>query len=74
MLYQVLAGRKADSYSMPSSVNKIRPYTFWGDYNLQSVDISGNVSEISGYAFSNCKNLKEISVPYSVNRIDMKAF
>ncbi len=74
VLYQVLAGRKADSYSMPSSVNKIRPYTFWGDYNLQSVDISGNVSEISGYAFSNCKNLKEISVPYSVNRIDMKAF
>ena len=25
VLYQVLAGRKADSYSMPSSVNKIRP-------------------------------------------------
>ncbi len=74
VLYQVLAGRKADSYSMPSSVNKIRPYTFWGDYNLQSVGISGNVSEITGYAFSNCKNLKEVSIPYSVNRIDMKAF
>lgn len=74
VLYQVLAGRKADSYSMPSSVNKIRPYTFWGDYNLQSVSISGNVSEITGYAFSNCKNLKEVSIPYSVNRIDMKAF
>ncbi|MCX4321619.1 MAG: leucine-rich repeat domain-containing protein [Lachnospiraceae bacterium] len=74
VLYQVLAGRKADSYSMPSSVNKIRPYTFWGDYNLQSVTISGSVSEISGYAFSNCKNLKEVSIPFSVNRIDMKAF
>ncbi len=74
VLYQVLAGRKADSYSMPSSVNKIRPYSFWGNYNLQSVDISGNVSEITGYAFSNCKNLKEVAIPYSVNSIDMKAF
>lgn len=74
VLYQVLAGRKADSYSMPSSVNKIRPYTFWGDYNLRNVSISGNVSEITGYAFSNCKNLKEVSIPYSVKSIDMKAF
>ena len=74
VLYQVLAGRKADSYSMPSSVNKIRAYAFWGDYNLRSVAISGNVSEITGYAFSNCKNLKEVNVPYSVKSIDMKAF
>lgn len=74
VLYQVLAGRKADSYSMPSSVNKIRPYTFWGDYNLKSVSISGNVSEITGYAFSNCKNLKDVTIPYAVKRIDMKAF
>ena len=74
VLYQVLSGRKADSYSMPSSVNKIRPYSFWGDYNLQSVSISGNVSEITGYAFSNCKNLKEVTIPYSVNSIEMKAF
>lgn len=74
VLYQVLAGRKADSYSMPSSVNKIRPYSFWGDYNLQNVDISGNVSEITDYAFSNCKNLKEVSIPYSAKSIGMKAF
>ena len=74
VLYQVLAGRKADSYQMPSSVKKIRPYAFWGDYNLQDVSIGGNVEEITGYAFSNCKNLKEVSISYSVNRIDMKAF
>lgn len=74
VLYQVLAGRKADSYSMPSSVNKIRPYAFWGDYNLQDVSIGGNVTEITGYAFSNCKNLKAVDISYSVNRIDMKAF
>lgn len=74
VLYQVLAGRKADSYSMPSSVNKIRPYAFWGDYNLQNASISSNVAEITGYAFSNCKNLKEVTIPYSVKSIDMKAF
>lgn len=74
VLYQVLAGRGGDSYSMPSSVSKIRPYAFWGDYNLQSISISSNVSEITGYAFSNCKNLKEVLIPHSVKGIDMKAF
>lgn len=74
VLYQVLAGRGGSSYNMPSSVSKIRPYAFWGDYNLQSVSISSNVSEITGYAFSNCKNLKEVSIPHSVKGIDMKAF
>lgn len=74
VLYQVLAGRKADYYNMPSSVEKIRPYAFWGDYNLQDVSVSSNVREIPGYAFSNCKNLTEITIPYSVKNIDMKAF
>ncbi len=74
VLYQVLSGRKADSYSMPSSVEKIRPYAFWGDYNLQGVEIGSNAAEIPGYAFSNCKNLKDVTIPYSVKTIDMKAF
>ncbi len=73
-LYQLLAGRRGDSYSMPSSVVKIKPYAFWGDYNLEKVSISSNAKEISAYAFSNCKNLKEADIPYSVKNIDMKAF
>ena len=73
-LYQVLAGRKSDSYAMPSSVEKIKPYAFWGDYNLESVKISSNAKEVSAYAFSNCKNLKNVEIPYSVKNIDMKAF
>ena len=28
-LYQVLAGRAGDSYSMPSTVKTIKPYAFW---------------------------------------------
>lgn len=74
VLYQVLAGRQADDYDMPFSVEKVSPYAFWGDYNLQNVSISSNVKEIPGYAFSNCKNLKSVDIPYSVKSIDMKAF
>ncbi len=74
VLYQVLAGRQADSYEMPVLVEQVKPYAFWGDYNLQNVSVSSNVAEIPGYAFSNCKNLKAIDIPYSVKSIDMKAF
>ncbi len=73
-LYQVLAGRRGAGYVMPGTVSKIKPYAFWGDYNLESVEISSNVKEIPAYAFSNCKNLKDVYVPYSVKNIDMKAF
>ena len=73
-LYQVLAGRKNDTYAMPSSVEKIKPYAFWGNYNLQTVRIGSQVKEISAYAFSNCKNLKNVEISYSVKNIDMKAF
>ncbi|MCH5262231.1 MAG: leucine-rich repeat protein [Lachnospiraceae bacterium] len=73
-LYQVLAGRKNDTYTMPSSVEKIKPYAFWGNYNLQTVRIGSQVKEISAYAFSNCKNLKNVEISYSVKNIDIKAF
>lgn len=73
-LYQVLAGRAGDSYSMPSTVKTIKPYAFWGDYNLREINVGSNVKEIPGYCFSNCKNVKTVTIPYSVNRIDMKAF
>ncbi len=73
-IYQVLAGRKGGSYAMPSTVKAIKPYAFWGDYNLEKVNISSNVKEIPAYAFSNCRNLKNVEIPYSVKNIDMKAF
>lgn len=73
-LYAVLAGRQNGYYAMPSTVSTIRTYTFWGDENLQNVDISSNVSEISAYAFSNCCNLKLVNIPFSVRTISLKAF
>lgn len=74
VLYDVLSGRQETGYTMPSSVDTIKPYAFWGDRYLESVTISGNVEEISAYAFSNCANLKEVNIPYSVRGIGMKAF
>ncbi|MCM1173861.1 MAG: leucine-rich repeat domain-containing protein [Blautia sp.] len=74
VLYALLAGRQNGYYAMPSTVSTIRTYAFWGNRNLQSVDISGNVSEISAYAFSNCCNLKLVNIPYSVRTISLKAF
>ena len=73
-IYQFLAGRKGDSYEIPSGIKTIKPYAFWGDYNLEHVSIGKDVKEIPAYAFSNCKNLKEVEVSFSVKNIDMKAF
>ncbi len=74
VLYALLAGRQNSHYAMPSTVGTISTYAFWGNKNLQSVDISGNVNEISAYAFSNCCNLKLVNIPYSVRTISLKAF
>lgn len=73
-LYAVLAGRIDTAYTMPSTVKKISPYAFWGNKNLQSVSVSGNIGEISAYAFSNCCNLTDVNIPYSVKTISLKAF
>jgi hypothetical protein len=73
-LYQVLAGRKGDSFAVPTSVKTIKPYALWGCYNLEQVEVGSNVKEIPGYAFSNCKNLKNVDIAYSVNTLDMKSF
>lgn len=74
ILYAVLSGRPEDTYKMPVSIKQIKPYAFWGDYNLQSIYVGCNVEEIPGYAFSNCKNLQFVDLPYSVNTLDMKSF
>lgn len=74
ILYALLAGRTKESYIMPSTVEKVQPYAFWGNKNLKNVSISSNVAEIAAYMFSNCANLTEVQIPYSVKNIDMKAF
>ncbi len=73
-LYLVFLGKKPESYSMPSTVEDIAPYAFWGCETIKSVGLSGGLEEIPDYAFANCKSLTGISIPYSVKEIGIKAF
>ena len=74
ILYEMLNGRKGNLYTMPSEVEQIRPYAFWGCDHLWCATLSGNLFEISEYAFSNCSKLTVIEIPYSVRSICLKAF
>ena len=65
-LVQYLAGRPSSMYSMPSSVNMIEEYAFWGASQLSDLSISSSVTEIPEYAFANCIGLVNVVLPYSV--------
>lgn len=73
-LVQYLAGRPKSTYNMPSTVEQIDEYAFWGSNELEKVNISNNVNSIPEYAFSNCKGLNKISLPMSVERINAFSF
>lgn len=72
--YEMLPTRAAEKYTMPGSVENIKPYAFWNVTNLKDVTLGAKLQEIPAYAFSNCKNLESVTIPYSVNRIGLKAF
>ena len=74
ILYGYLNGYESRTYKMPNSVTEIRPYSFWGNTTLNSVQLSSYLEEIPGYAFSFCRGLEEVVIPYSVNTIGAKAF
>lgn len=44
------------------------------EYNVMSVTIPDNVTNIDDYAFSNCANLTSITIPNNVTRIGIAAF
>lgn len=74
VIYQVLAGREADTYMMPNSVTEIKKYAFWGCKNLEEIGLSSYLSEIGDYAFSNASGLESLVLPYSVRSINTKSF
>lgn len=73
-LYLVIPVREKDTYSMPSTVEHIAEYAFWGCTGIKNISLSNSLEEITAYAFSNCKSLQALSVPYSVKSIDLAAF
>ena len=50
------------SVSIPNSVTKIEPYTFYECTSLNDVIISNNVASIAEMAFYNCKNLDTLQI------------
>lgn len=73
-IVEVLQGRKANAYTMPSTVKDIYPYAFYGCRNINTVTCSPYLDLIPAFSFSNCMGLSKVNISYSVNRIDMKAF
>ena len=73
-LVQYLAGKPSTSFTMPSSVEKIGEYAFWGASLLTGVTISSNVKEIPEYAFDNCNGLSVVTLPSSVESLQAYSF
>ncbi len=65
-------GKKATSYTIPNSVNKIDNYAFWG-CQLTDVTIPGSVTSIGTSAFLGSP-LKSVTIPNSVTSIGECAF
>lgn len=61
------------SVTIPSTVNRIADSAFYGNKNIQSVDLSG-VSVIGNDAFRNCVNLKTVSGYDNVSSCGAYAF
>ncbi|MCR5234393.1 MAG: leucine-rich repeat domain-containing protein [Lachnospiraceae bacterium] len=73
-LIQYLAGRTSGMYNMPSSIESIEEYAFWGSPQLTDVSISSKVSEIPEYAFANCSGLTNVVIPYNVKSLQAYSF
>ena len=66
---QYLAGRTKSAYYMPSSVEAIEEYAFWGAGGLTDISISSKIKEIPEYAFANCSGLERVDLPYRVESL-----
>ncbi len=74
ILYCMIPGYSNGEYKMPSAVEEIKNYAFWGCQNLKRVYLGSNVDKIPDYAFENCTALEKAALSYSLRRIGMKAF
>ena len=59
---------------IPSSVTKIKNYSFYGCSSLESITIPNSVTSIGNSAFSSCAGLTNIYIPNSITEIGDYAF
>ena len=74
VLYFVLKGAGLKKVSLPRTVETIMPYAFWGCDTIKEIGLSEYIDYLDDYSLSNLKNLESIVIPYSVERIGLKAF
>ena len=68
-------GNKVTKLTIPSSVDSIGSYAFYGYNDLTSLTIGNSVTSIGASAFSNCTGLMgELTIPNSVTEIGYNAF
>ena len=62
-------------FYLPSTVEKIVQYSFYGCKNLRTIMIpDASVTTIEAYSFQNCEKLSSINIPMSVTSIGNDAF
>lgn len=69
----------ATSFTVPSTVKKIRGYAFaWSNRDpyreLTSITLPFSVTDIGQFAFFNCRNLQSVNFPYGLKTVGDYAF
>ena len=74
IIYALLPGYEKEAFTLPSTVEEIKGYAFWGNPYLSYVKLDSALTNIPAYAFSNCMNLQEVSISLPVRTIEADAF
>ena len=69
ILYYYPIAKKAESFTVPSSVLEIMPSAFNNAQNLKKAELPDGLGKIWHHAFAGCKNLEELTIPESVTVI-----
>lgn len=73
-VFALMPAYEKGAYTLPSTVQEIMGYAFWGNPYLEKVTLGSGLSQVPAYAFSNCVNLREVEIPMAVRGIGAKAF
>ena len=61
-VFALMPAYEKGAYTLPSTVQEIMGYAFWGNPYLEKVTLGSGLSQVPAYAFSNCVNLSLIHI------------